>query len=467
VAWGGSTSVKGSVWGIWDRQGSPYYVDSTIYVDTLKSLEIREGVVFIFNGSYDFKIFGQLVVYGTQTDSVFFWDLLKVNWRGLWFRETSHDCQLDYVSIQKPIWGIRAQYNNPSSALTINNSRIYAQNIAIWSSKAKYTLQNSNLKVDERDATAIDLYNFSDAFIQNCYISAACSTDLGVAVGIHKQNSQPDIIGNTLHVVGLNQAYGIWSEYSYATDLTYNLIQVAAGYFACGAYFKTSSPNFFNNTVIFQSDLANSEGVHLQQNAGPLVNNCIFVGDGSSSIGIVAEPECQPTVKYSDFHNMSTNTIGLVLGEGCIAADPNFVNPLAGDYHIERHSPCHNTGDPARELDPDSTQSDMGCFFFDESATGVIEPNPVIPPSVFYLLEAFPNPFNSQSVIRITLPKVQPGELVVYDQQGRLVDAIKTGMMAAGVSQYAWDASRFSSGVYFIVLRTAGGSYTRQINLVK
>jgi hypothetical protein len=52
-------------------------------------------------------------------------------------------------------------------------------------------------------------------------------------------------------------------------------------------------------------------------------------------------------------------------GTGNIDADPLFVDPVNGDFHLQPGSPCIDTGDPNSALDPDGTPADMGAYYFD------------------------------------------------------------------------------------------------------
>jgi hypothetical protein len=65
---------------------------------------------------------------------------------------------------------------------------------------------------------------------------------------------------------------------------------------------------------------------------------------------------------------------------------------------------------------------------------------------------AYPNPFNSSSVIRFDLPMATEISLTIYDLLGREVETLQTGMIGAGAHQLTWDASARASGLYFVVL---------------
>ncbi|MBM3239033.1 T9SS type A sorting domain-containing protein [Candidatus Poribacteria bacterium] len=88
------------------------------------------------------------------------------------------------------------------------------------------------------------------------------------------------------------------------------------------------------------------------------VTNCILWEDSGVEI---YNYESTPTVTYCDVQGGYTGT-------GNINADPLFVDPSSGDYHLQPGSPCIDAGDPNSPKDPDGTRADMGAFYFDQSA---------------------------------------------------------------------------------------------------
>ena len=63
--------------------------------------------------------------------------------------------------------------------------------------------------------------------------------------------------------------------------------------------------------------------------------------------------------------------------------------------------------------------------------------------------EIYPNPFNSQTRIRLTLKESSVVGLVIYDNSGRVVDHIDLGEMQKGGNVITYIPSALSSGVYF------------------
>ena len=88
-------------------------------------------------------------------------------------------------------------------------------------------------------------------------------------------------------------------------------------------------------------------------------------------------------------------------------------------------------------------------------------------PSKFSLSQNYPNPFNPVTNIKFAVPKSSFVKLVVYDIQGRLVETILQNELPAGTYKADWDASKFSTGIYFYKLESEGFSETKKMMLVK
>jgi hypothetical protein len=70
-------------------------------------------------------------------------------------------------------------------------------------------------------------------------------------------------------------------------------------------------------------------------------------------------------------------------------------------------------------------------------------------PLSFHLDQNYPNPFNPTTAISCQLPVTSKIHLDVYDVLGRKVASLVDGIKSAGDYCITWDASTFSSGVYF------------------
>jgi hypothetical protein len=97
-----------------------------------------------------------------------------------------------------------------------------------------------------------------------------------------------------------------------------------------------------------------------------------------------------------------------------------------------------------------------------------IEQPPTIIPIAFSLKQNYPNPFNPRTVISWQLPVRSEVELTIYNILGETVTTLVSEKQAAGYHQVEWDATGFSSGVYYYRLRTdAGFVQTKKLLLLK
>jgi subtilisin family serine protease len=98
-----------------------------------------------------------------------------------------------------------------------------------------------------------------------------------------------------------------------------------------------------------------------------------------------------------------------------------------------------------------------------KTVTSVEEDVKPLIPDGFRLSRSFPNPFNSDTVIRITAPaggQTQIVTLALYDVSGRTVRLLYRGTLSPGEHSFSWDGiddrgRPVSSGVYLCKLISA------------
>jgi len=89
-------------------------------------------------------------------------------------------------------------------------------------------------------------------------------------------------------------------------------------------------------------------------------------------------------------------------------------------------------------------------------------------PSAFELGEAYPNPFNPTTSIKVNLPEAADLTVQVYNLAGRVVATLSDGQVSAGGHTMTFDGSNLASGVYFIKAFVPGElNATRKLVLMK
>ncbi|MCP4634586.1 MAG: T9SS type A sorting domain-containing protein [candidate division Zixibacteria bacterium] len=91
---------------------------------------------------------------------------------------------------------------------------------------------------------------------------------------------------------------------------------------------------------------------------------------------------------------------------------------------------------------------------------------PIIP-EVTDLLQNYPNPFNASTTISFDLAQAGNVVLGVYNLSGQKIETLVDKEMQAGQHHIDWDASTYSSGIYFYKLTTYNKTFTKRMTLLK
>jgi hypothetical protein len=137
-------------------------------------------------------------------------------------------------------------------------------------------------------------------------------------------------------------------------------------------------------------------------------------------------------------------------------------------------SPCIDVGDP-HIIDSlldcafglGSARSDMGAYGGGDSTIVSIPDEIENIPSDILLLQNYPNPFNSSTEIIFSIPSPMTVKLEIYNLMGQKVATLVDGRMDAGRHSVKWDASLYSSGVYFYKLTAGDKIITKRMTLLK
>ncbi|MBD3234799.1 MAG: T9SS type A sorting domain-containing protein [candidate division Zixibacteria bacterium] len=113
-----------------------------------------------------------------------------------------------------------------------------------------------------------------------------------------------------------------------------------------------------------------------------------------------------------------------------------------------------------------SNWDDATYLFYNHPDLGVDPINGELPAQTA-LLTNYPNPFNAETTIKYYLPERSHVKLSVYNLLGQEVAILFEGMDESGQRLIHWDASGYSSGVYYSRLSTDEGIVTGKMILLK
>jgi len=106
-----------------------------------------------------------------------------------------------------------------------------------------------------------------------------------------------------------------------------------------------------------------------------------------------------------------------------------------------------------------------GVFYFEPD--GVSVPNVNTLADGFELKQNYPNPFNPSTQISFSIPKSSFVNLNIFDLNGKEVAVLLSENKAAGNYNINFDASKFSTGIYFYQLQAEGFSEIKKMSLIK
>ncbi len=106
-------------------------------------------------------------------------------------------------------------------------------------------------------------------------------------------------------------------------------------------------------------------------------------------------------------------------------------------------------------------------LYFYPRIVNTIMPHGKNNPEKFKLNQNYPNPFNPKTIINYELPITNYVELGIYNLFGEQISILVSERQSAGVHQVQWDASAFSSGIYYYKLRAGEFQQVRKMIFVK
>jgi hypothetical protein len=88
-------------------------------------------------------------------------------------------------------------------------------------------------------------------------------------------------------------------------------------------------------------------------------------------------------------------------------------------------------------------------------------------PDKFSLSQNYPNPFNPATKVKFDIPKQSIVQIKIYDLLGREIAELVNQQINPGTYEITWDASNYSSGIYFYKLTAGSFTDTKKMVLIK
>jgi len=88
-------------------------------------------------------------------------------------------------------------------------------------------------------------------------------------------------------------------------------------------------------------------------------------------------------------------------------------------------------------------------------------------PNEYSLSQNYPNPFNPSTLIEYSLKNDGKVTINIYNILGELVTSLVNGYQSAGNYKVVWNASQFSSGIYFYRIKSGDFSQIKKMVLIK
>ncbi len=291
---------------------------------------------------------------------------------------------------------------NPSSI--IKNVKIYDNNCnssagGIFCWQTDLTLENAEIYYNSARSAGGISCSYMDLIMKNVDIHNNSATGSGSGGGFICEEINPDFInvkitgnissnyaggvlaaGNDMILEDLiisdNHAmYGGGICITSTSPVLRNIeISRNTAAYGGGMYCVEASPVLENLNIVANTVTSSVGGIFCESNCDPVIKNSIVRNNTSTEIYVW---ESEITISYSDINGGEAavaQTNGIInWGIGNIDQDPLFADYDNGNYRLKwsnfpvidgTMSPCIDSGDPESELDPDSTRTDMGCYYF-------------------------------------------------------------------------------------------------------
>ena len=316
-------------------------------------------------------------------------------------------------------------------------------------------------------------------------IVSSCTADYGG--GIYVNNGTPHLYNILFDSNSANYGGGMFSEES-SLGLDKIMIKNNLAYYGAGIYLHNSTidaqfslivnnesfaeggavysfnSNFILNHITISDNVSFNGGgaIFAMDNSNFQIHNSILWDNSPQEIMFSPlEASNNMLIINSDIkggeENVETNENGTTIWDSTVIdLNPLFCDPDSGDYQLAENSPCAGTGEDG---------TNMG--FYNIGCESILSNHDENIPYELSLLNSYPNPFNPSITIPFTLSTAQNVEIVIIDILGKVVIELSNEIWSTGKHSIKWNATQFSSGIYFIHFTAGDYQQTQRIVLLK
>jgi hypothetical protein len=94
-----------------------------------------------------------------------------------------------------------------------------------------------------------------------------------------------------------------------------------------------------------------------------------------------------------------------------------------------------------------------------------VEYDPAMP--LDFAVSTYPNPFNPELNVKISLTRAQDVDVDVYTVEGTRLASLHQGRLQAGIHRMTWSAQNATSGLYLLKIRGKGWQEVKKVALVR
>ncbi len=104
--------------------------------------------------------------------------------------------------------------------------------------------------------------------------------------------------------------------------------------------------------------------------------------------------------------------------------------------------------------------------------TGIPQPKDNLVVKTDQLFNAYPNPFNPSTTIKVQMAQTGPAQLIIYNVLGQKVRTLYNGVLTQGIKKFTWNGKdnagrQVASGLYFYQLKTQNVTQTKAVMFIK